>query len=71
MRRHVCDHFQQFLQIESDYAAQFGNVLSIYNEWPQFSQKIYTLMQTEIKDKIYEKQLDQISENISEDNTKN
>jgi len=58
-RKYVCDYFQQCLQIESDYAAQFGNVLSIYNEWPQFSRKIYTLMQTEIKDKIYEEQLDQ------------
>jgi len=52
-RKHVCDYLQQCLQIESDYVAQFGNVLSIYNKWPQFSQKIYTLMQTEIKDKIY------------------
>jgi len=28
-------------------------------------------MQTEIKDKIYEEQLDQINENISEGNMKN
>jgi len=46
-------------------------VLSIYNEWPEFSLKIYTLMQNKIKDKIYKEQLDQINTNISEGNTKN
>lgn len=62
----MCDHFQQYLQIESDYAAQFGNELSIYTEWPEFSRKIYTLMKTEIKDKMYEEQLQHINENLPE-----
>ncbi|XP_024878368.1 uncharacterized protein LOC112458796, partial [Temnothorax curvispinosus] len=63
----ILKHPQGYKLIESDYTAQFGNILSIYNEWPEFSRKIYALMKIEIKDKVYEEQLNQINENTSEE----